>query len=169
VAAAARIAPLVPNTSLTWAFPCGLLAALAAWVVLTRTRAGFELRAIGANPAAAAVSGRIDVARVATLAFLASGALAGLAGAAEVTGVTYALYERLSPGYGYTAIAVALLARLDPRWIVASALFFGFLEAGASALQRAAGIPSVTVYAVEAAVILGVVTLQRTADRRGDG
>ena len=77
--------------------------------------------------------------------------------------MTFALYERISPGYGYTAIAVALLARLNPLWVIASALFFGALEAGAAILQRSAGIPSVMVYAVEAAVILLVVVVDRSA------
>jgi len=161
IAPAARLTPLLAGTRLTWAFPAAILLALAAWFLVARTRPGFALRAAGANPEAARVTGRINVTRVTTVAFLASGALAGLAGAAEVSGVTFALYERLSPGYGYTAIAVALLARLDPRWVVPSALFFGSLEAGASALQRSAGIPSVTVYAVEALVVLGVVALDR--------
>jgi simple sugar transport system permease protein len=130
--------------------------------MLSRTRAGFALRAVGASPAAARVSGGIRVRWVTFWAFLASGAIAGLAGAAEVSGVTFALYERLSPGYGYTAIAVALLARLQPLWIVPSALLFGALEAGAAALQRTAGVPSVVAYVAEAAVILAVVV----ADRR---
>jgi ABC-type uncharacterized transport system permease subunit len=94
------------------------------------------------------------VPRTAALAFLTSGALAGLAGAVELSGVTYALYENLSPGYGYTAIAVALLARLDPLAVVASGLVFGALEAGAGAMQRDAGVPSVMVNIVEALVIL---------------
>ena len=95
-------------------------------------------------------------------AFLVSGALAGLAGAIEVSGVTYALYENISPGYGYTAIAVALLAtarcrRGDRR----SGILFGALEAGATAMQRDAGVPSVVVSVVEAGVILGLVALDR--------
>ncbi len=161
IAGAARLAPLISGTRLTVAFPLGVLLAVAAWVYLMRTRPGFALRAAGANPVAARVSGRINVARVTAMALLASGALAGLAGAAEVCGVTFALYERLSPGYGYSAIAVALLARLNPLAVIPTALFFGFLEAGASALQRSAGIPSVTVYAVEGLVILVVVALER--------
>jgi simple sugar transport system permease protein len=157
VSAVARWRPLVEGSRLTWAFPLGALLAAATAVVLSRTRPGFALRVTGANPVAAAVSGRINVGRVTAVAFLVSGALAALAGAAEVDGVTYALYEKLSPGYGYTAIAVALLARLEPVAIIWSALFFGVLEAGAASLQRVAGIPSVTVYAVEAAIILAVV------------
>ena len=160
-----RLSPLVPDTRLTMAFPAAVLLAVALWFFLMRTRPGFSLRATGANPRAAEVSGRIPVVRVATLAFLASGAIAGIAGAAEVTGVTFALYEKLSPGYGYTAIAVALLAALNPILVVPAALFFGLLEAGASALQRSAGIPSVTVYAVEGAIILLVVAIDRRRRR----
>lgn len=164
---AVRLGALVEGTRLTWALPAGIALATLSWLVLTRTRPGFTLRAVGANPVAARVAGGIRVTRVALTAFLISGALAGLAGAAEVTGVTFALYERLSPGFGYTAIAVALLARLHPLWLVVSAFFFGFLEAGAAALQRSAGIPSVTVYAVEALIILLVVVFDRSWRRAG--
>jgi simple sugar transport system permease protein len=168
VAEAARLGALVAGSRVTWALPVAVLLAAVLWWMLTRTTWGFALRATGASPLAARVGGRINVTRVGVTTFLVSGAVAGLAGAAEVTGVTFALYEKLSPGYGYTAIAVALLARLHPLWAVASALFFGALEAGAAALQRSAGIPSVTVYAVEALIIVVLVVLERRA-RRGDG
>ncbi len=168
IAAAARLPALVPGSGLTWAFPAAVVLAVLLWVGLTRTRPGLAVRAVGASPAAARVAGRLAVGRVAVAAFLASGALAALAGAAEVSGVTFALYERLSPGYGYSAIAVALLARLHPLAVVATAILFGALEAGAAELQRTAGIPSVTVYALEALVILTVVVLERRA-RRTDG
>ena len=136
-----------------------------AWL-LRATAAGFRIRAAGANPDAARTAGRIDVARTTALAFLASGALAGLAGAVEVSGVTYALYENLSPGYGFSAIAVALLARLDPLLVVASGIVFGALEAGGAAMQRDAGVPAVLVDVVEAMIILGVLALGRLRARR---
>jgi simple sugar transport system permease protein len=79
----------------------------------------------------------------------------------EVTGVTYALYENISPGYGYTAIAVALLAGLDPALVVASGVFFGALEAGAGAMQRDAGVPSVMVSVVEALIVLMLLAADR--------
>jgi simple sugar transport system permease protein len=163
--AAARLAPLVPGSRLTAAFLLAVLLAILVWLFLERTRPGFALRASGANPVAARVSGGIAVGRVTALAFLASGAMAALAGAAEVSGVTFALYERLSPGYGYTAIAVALLARLHPLAVIASAVFFGALEALASVMQRSYGVPSVTVYALEALIILVIVAAERRARR----
>ena len=166
LAEAARLAPLAEGSRLTWAFPLAILFAVITWVVIDRTRPGFALRATGANPLAARVAGRIPVTRVMTVAFIASGAIAALAGAAEVSGVTFALYERLSPGYGYTAIAVALLARLHPLAVIPSALFFGSLEALAAVVQRSYGVPSVTVYAVEGLVILLMVALDQRARRQ---
>jgi simple sugar transport system permease protein len=151
---AARLPALVPGTRLHVGFALALVCAAALWWALRATAAGFRLRAVGLNPFAAAAGGGIAVARVTAGAFLASGALAGLAGAVEVGGVTYALYENLSPGYGYTAIAVALLARLNPLGVVATGVLFGALQAGAGAMQRDAGVPSVVATVVEAAIIL---------------
>jgi simple sugar transport system permease protein len=98
--------------------------------------------------------------------FLLSGALAGLAGGVEVLGVTFALYENISPGYGYTAIAVALLARLDPWRVVVTAVLFGALEAGAGAMQRDAGVPATLVSVIEASLILVAVGVQAIRSRR---
>jgi simple sugar transport system permease protein len=161
LAEAARLPILVPGTRLHAGAALAAIAAVALWWVLRSTAAGFRLRATGMNPAAAASAGLVDVGAVTTRAFLASGALAGLAGASELTGVTYALYENLSPGYGYTAIAVALLARLHPLAVIATGVLFGALEAGAGAMQRDAGVPSVVVSVVEALLILLVLGADR--------
>lgn len=139
--------------------------AVGAWWWLKETAGGFRLRAVGANAAAAATTGQINVGRTVVLAFIASGTLAGLAGAVEFTGVTYALYDNFSPGYGFTAIAVALLARLNPIGVLVTALLFGALEAGANAMQRDAGVPSVVVSVVEATLILLVVAAERWQSR----
>ena len=87
--------------------------------------------------------------------------MAGFAGAVQVTGVTYQLSEGFSPGYGYSAIAVALLARLNPLWVIPAGVLFGALEAGAGAMQREAGVPFQLVAVVEALVILGVLAIDR--------
>lgn len=145
-----------------------LLVALAIWWWLRSTASGFRLRAVGATPTAAASAGGIDVPRTMFGAFLVSGLLAGLAGSVEYTGITYALYENFSPGYGYTAIAVALLARLHPLGVLGTALLFGALEAGANAMQRDAGVPSVVVSVVEALLILLVLAADRWRPSRAD-
>ena len=158
---------LISGQRLHLGFLLGLLAAAGLWFVLRRTATGFRVRVVGAGARAAVSAGGVNVPRTLMGVFLVSGAFAGIAGAAEVGGVTWALYEGISPGYGYTAIAVALLAGLDPRWIVPSAVFFGALEAGAAAMQRDAGVPAVVVQVIVAAVILGV--LAGTRRRAGDG
>ena len=163
----ARLPRLMTGSRLHLGLVLALLAAGVTWLVLARSAAGFRLRVVGANPHAAASAGLVRVGRVATGAFLASGALAGLAGGVEVTGVTFALYENLSPGYGYTAIAVALLARLSAPGVVVTGILFGALEAGATAMQRDAGVPSVVVSVVEALVILMMVALDRWRDGGG--
>ena len=154
--AVARLPLMLPGTRLHWGVAIAMASALLAGWGVRRLWAGFRLRAVGANPLAAASAGMIDVAGVSTRVFLLSGALAGLAGAVELTGVTHALYENFSPGWGYSAIAVALLARLDPWLVIPSALMFGALQAGGGAMQRDAGVPYALVGVIEALLILAV-------------
>lgn len=159
ISAAAQLPRLLPGTRLHWGILIALLIAVTTWIIFRYTAAGFRLRATGANPNAAASAGRIATTRVTTWAFINSGMIAGLAGAIEVCGVTFALYENLSPGYGYTGIAVALLADLNPLGVVVTGILFGALESGASALQRDANIPSTVATVLEATVILLVMAM----------
>jgi simple sugar transport system permease protein len=157
--------PVFPGTRLHLGLVLTLAIAAGLWFLFSRTIWGFELRATGANPSAARVTGRINVSAVVALALLGSGMLAGLAGAMEVGGVSYALFQSLSPGYGFTAIAVALLARLDPRGVVLTGILFAALETGAAGMQRDAAVPSVVVYVVEAVIILVVLVAEALARR----
>ena len=162
---AARL-PVVPGTRLHAGLLLAVAGALLLHRVFTRTLWGFRLRAVGLGPRAAEIAGRIDSRRMGAAALAASGAIAGLAGGVEVAGVSYALFQNLSPGYGFTAIAVALLGRLHPLGVGLAGFLFGALEAGAGAMQRDAGVPAVAVYVVEAVVIL-VVLLAESARRHG--
>ena len=156
---AGRLPILLPGTRLHLGFALAIaLAVLLGWT-FRRTAFGFKVRATGASPSAARTAGMIDTDKTSLIVFLLSGALAGIAGSVEVSGVTFALYENLSPGYGYTAIAVALIAGLNPLGIIASGIFFGVLETGASALQREFAVPSSIASVVEATLILAALTL----------
>lgn len=155
IADSARL-PLLPGTRLHAGIALGILAGAILYFVFSRTLWGFRLKAVGAGAQAAAISGRVDAGRMSAVALLLSGMFAGIAGGVEVSGVSYALYQNLSPGYGFTAIAVALLARLHPVGVLAAGTLFGALEAGAGAMQRDAGVPAVAVYVVEAVVIIVV-------------
>jgi len=165
IAESARL-PVLPGTRLHAGLLLALVGAGILHILFTRTLWGFQLRAVGLGPRAAEISGRIDSRWMAAAGLALSGAIAGLAGGVEVTGVSYALFQNLSPGYGFTAIAVALLGRLHPFGVVVAGLLFGALEAGAGAMQRDAGVPSVAVYVVEAVVIL-VVLLAESLRRDG--
>lgn len=156
---AARLPLLLNGQRLHVGFPLALGLAGFSWWFFRTTAAGFRFRVTGSGRAAAASAGLVNVDAVQMQALVASGALAGLAGACEVTGVTYALYEGLSPGYGYTAIAVALLGGLHPMGIVASATLFGALAAGADAMQRDAGVPAEFASVAAAFIVLGVLAV----------
>jgi ABC-type uncharacterized transport system permease subunit len=161
LAESARLPVLIPGQQLHLGFVAGVVLALAAWWFIRSTAGGFRIRAVGAGATAAASAGRVGVPGVVFGTFLASGAIAGLGGAVQVTGVTYRLFEGISPGYGYTAIAVALLARLNPLAVIVAGIFFGGLEAGGAGMQRDAGVPSGFVAVIEALVILGVLAVDR--------
>ncbi len=135
-----------------------LVLALFCFVFLFFTSGGFKVRALGQNEKALSVAG-FSVNKIRLFLFMGSAALAGLGGAVEVLGVSHRLFERLSPGYGFAAIAIALLGKLHPLWILLSSLFFAFLYAGAAMLERVANVPSVVLYMGQAVVIFVVVLI----------
>jgi simple sugar transport system permease protein len=151
---AARVAlPLLGTTDLHAGIVLALLAAFASWWLIYRTKEGLRLRATGFNANAARTAGvNVNAQIVRALAF--SGAAAGLAGGIELLGVTHRLFERFAAGYGYSGIAVALLAQLHPLATIASAIFFGALVTGAGELQRAANVSSAVATFGQALVIL---------------
>ena len=155
----ATLPTLWAGTTLHGGFVLALGMAGVVAVFLSRTRAGFALRVVGANPEAARVAG-MDVDKTRLMAMLWSGALCGLAGAVELSGVMGTLYENYAPGYGFTAVAVALLGRLNPWGILASALFFGALTAGSGSMERTAGISANLSYVLQAGTLLTLLAFQ---------
>lgn len=137
----ARLPRIVQGLRLHWGFALALIAALAVWVIQTRTTLGYEIRAVGQNPAAARFAG-IPVNAVLVKTALISGGLAALAGFSEVAGLKGNLTLDLSPGFGYTGIIVAMLALLHPLGVVLSALFVAGVFVGADSMSRAAGVPT---------------------------
>ncbi len=166
IVSGAHMPILLRGTRLHWGFVIAVALAVIAWWVMKYSATGFRVRASGVNPFAARSAGLIDVSRVTAFAFVASGAIAGMAGAIEVSGVTFALYENISPGYGYTAIAVALLAGLNPLGVIGTGILFGALETAAGTMQRNIGIPSTTASVIEAIVILAVIAVAQLRANR---
>ena len=142
-----------------------IIAALASWWLIYQTKEGLRLRATGFNPSAASYAG-INVNAQIARAMAISGAIAGLAGGIELLGVTHRLFERFAAGYGYSGIAVALLAQLHPIATIAASTFFGALVTGAGELQRSAGISSSVATLGQAIVILVLIMFgsMRTRD-----
>lgn len=113
-----------------------VLLAFVVWIALRRSKWGFEVSVIGDNARAARYAG-MNLTRNIVLVMMLSGGLAGLAGMAEVAGVVHRLQERFSPGYGFTAIIIAWLAKLNPLAIIPVAYLFGGLLVGGDAIQPA--------------------------------
>jgi general nucleoside transport system permease protein len=119
----------------------GLIAALVLWVMLRRTRWGYEIGVMGENPRAALYAG-MPTKRTILLVMALSGALAGLAGMSEVAGIGHQLQRNLSPGYGYAAIIVAWLARLHPFGAVLVAFLLAAITVGGDQIQMSLGLPA---------------------------
>lgn len=130
-----------------------LIVAWVVWWLLFKTRWGFTLRTVGANPNAAKYAG-MNIAQGTILAMTLSGALAGLAGTNEVLGVNYNLALAFSSGTGFDAIAIALLGKNHPIGVVMSALLFGVLRSGATRMQVVAGIPVDIISILQALVLV---------------
>src|SRR6266851_10365410 len=138
-----------------------ILAALC-YLLLFHTGVGFELRAMGRNQRAARFFG-IPIPALTIWVMTLSGALAGLGGAIQVSAISHRLYEKLSPGWGYEAIAVALVARLNPIGIVSTAMLFGALDNGSQAMQRAEGVSPVLVQVIQGMVIMILLAFDTSA------
>ncbi|HUV94878.1 MAG TPA: ABC transporter permease [Anaerolineae bacterium] len=139
--------------ALHWGFVLALGAtALAAWF-LFRTTWGYELRTVGANPNAARYGG-MSVTRTWVLAMFLSGCLAGLAGVSQGLGITHNAALGFQAGYGFDAIALALLGKSNPLGVLAAAIIFGVLRAGSARMQSVAGVPTEIVQIVQALVIV---------------
>ena len=135
----------------------GIFIALASVIIVyflvKRTQLGYELRFVGSNPRAA-VAGGINQTKVIVTAMLVAGGLAGLAGMGEVAGVQLRLRLGLSPGYGFTAIPVALVGKANPIGILGAAFLFGTIYVGGASMQQTVGIPVAIVEVIQAVIVL---------------
>ena len=152
----ARLPRLMTGKRLHAGFALALIAAAVTWVIMKKTTLGYEMRAVGHNPAASSFAG-IPVASVLVKTALLSGALAALAGFCEVAGLKGNLTRDLSPGYGYSGIVVAMLAMLNPLGVIAAAIFVAGIFVGADAMSRTAGVPSYIAQVMVATALLTMV------------
>ena len=154
--AAARLPRIFHGKRLHYGFVLAIASAIITWVIMKKTTLGYEMRAVGHNPRAAAFAG-IPVGRVLVKTALLSGGLAALAGFSEVSGLKGNLTLDLSPGYGMTGVVVAMLAMLNPLGVVVSAIFVSGIFVGADAMSRSAGVPSYIADVMVATALLTMV------------
>jgi simple sugar transport system permease protein len=168
IGAGARLArldawwPALRGSPANLALLLAVLAAITVGVLLFRTRLGFELRALGMNPAAARYGG-IPVGGTQIKAMAISGALAGLAGTNFVLGYKHFFELGFSAGAGFMGIAVALLGRNHPAGVILAALFFGALSHGGLVISQR--VPKELVDVLQAIVILLAICVQQVVER----
>jgi simple sugar transport system permease protein len=155
ILASARIPPIFPNLRVHWGFVLALFVALLVWWLLWKTTLGFEIRTTGTNSEAARYSG-VNVRRIIIWTMTLSGALAGLAGAIEVTALNYRHELGFSTGYGFDAIAIALLGKGHPFGVVIAAILFAAMRNGATRMQFLTQIPVDVISVIQALILLFV-------------
>jgi general nucleoside transport system permease protein len=138
---AATTPTIVPGSHIHLGCAVAPLIAVAAWLLLTKTVLGFQLRVVGQAPRAARFAGFSET-RLIWIAMLISGGLAGLAGIFEVTGPVGQLTTTISPGYGFTAVIVAFLGRLHPIGAIFGGLLLALSYLGGDAAQIDLGMPN---------------------------
>ncbi|HEY9639984.1 MAG TPA: ABC transporter permease [Coleofasciculaceae cyanobacterium] len=133
----------------------GIAIALLLMILLSTTPWGYQIDTVGQNPIAAQYAG-ISVHQTILGVMALSGGLAGLAGSSEVLGLKHRLFENFSPGYGFDAIAIAILSRGNPLGVILTSFFFATLRSGANVMQRSAGVPVTVIYAIQGLTLLFV-------------
>jgi simple sugar transport system permease protein len=136
-------------------FFLALGAAVLVYWFLWKTTYGLEIRMVGANPDASRYAG-VKITRNIVLTMVLSGALAGLAGASQILGVDRRMVRAFSAGFGFDAIALALLGNSHPVGVVLASLLFGFLRGGAARMQSIAGVPVEIIRIIQAMAIVFV-------------
>lgn len=155
IADSARMPALVEGYRIHWGFVVALLMAVLIWWLLNKTTFGFEVRTVGLNPDAAKYAG-INVKRIIVLTMTLSGMLAGMAGSLEVTGLNFRHELGFAIGYGFDAIAIALLGKSNPFGVVLAAILFAGMRNGATRMQFLTQLPVDLISMLQALILLFV-------------
>lgn len=150
---AVQLLNLITSTRFHAGIVLAFVLAAVVWFLMEKTTVGYELKAVGLNPRAAACNGVPVVRSIISSAFL-SGGLAAIAGSIEVLAIQKKLMEGISADCGYTAVLIALVAFNRPLGVVAVAILYAAMEVGASSMQRQLGVPSAIV-----SILIGVVVV----------
>lgn len=143
-----------------------IVLAVILYIILNKSKLGYEIRVVGDNIEAARYAG-LDIPKIVLIVLLLSGGLAGLAGVGEVAGIHHRLRvaSGISPGYGYTAVIVAWLGRLNPILILLVSFLFGGLLVGGDAIQVSLGLPGATINFINGLILIFIL-VQGTSKMR---
>lgn len=161
----AHFPALFEGSRLHIGFVLAIIAAFIVHIVLQKTPLGYEIRGAGYNPTALQFQGT-SVLKIIIIVMMISGALAGLAGVGELFGIHHRLRADISLGYGYTGIAIAMLANLNPFAVIPAAIFFGGLINGSSNLQIVTGVPAAITDVIQAVALLFLLTANALTNYR---
>lgn len=149
----AKIPDLVPGTDLTWGFIFALIATALVALFMFRTKWGYSIRMIGINQEFSKYSG-IRVAAIIVLAQVVGGFIAGMGGSFEVLGRFDTFLWRELPGYGWTGVTIAILAKNNPIFVPLAAFFMAYLERGCELMRTFAGVPAEMLDIIQAVIFL---------------
>lgn len=155
----AALLPAIPGSRVHVGIVLAIAAVVGVHLLVRTTKLGFEITFIGSNDSAATQAG-MSTYRVYLFVFLAGGALAAMAGLAEVAGVQTRLRASFEPGYGWTAIPIALLGRNGAFRVMVAGTFFALLFVGGDGLSVSMGVPSALIDVLQALVILFLITAE---------
>ncbi len=153
IAKSAQLPIILPGSLAHAGIFLSAIAAIILWIIINRFTFGYQIKAVGFNPTASHYAG-ISVQRTIILVMTLAGGFAGLAGSCEVMGLKYRLFDVVSPGYGFDAIAIAFLSRGSVIGVVLTSLFFGALRSGANVMQRNANVPITIILAIQGLTVL---------------
>lgn len=147
------ILPNMFGTSVNWGFFLSIALSIVTYFLMERTKLGFEIKVIGESERAATYAG-MNVAKSILLMMVISAGLSGLAGVGIVSGVMHRLRPIISPGYGYTAIIIAWIARLNPLLTTLVGFLFGGLLVFGDALQITFNLPVSSISVFQALILI---------------
>ena len=149
---------LMQGTRAHWGYVIAILLAFGVWFLFKKTALGYRIEAVGEAPEAA-VYGGIRKNRYTILILGISGAFCGLAGMAEVYGTYYRVLDGITTSFGFTAMLIALLARLNPFAVIAGSLFISILTVGANSMQISLNVPTSIVNVIQSLIIVFVLIM----------
>ncbi len=163
--ASAKLVKLIPKTKVHFGFILAMIVIFLSGLFLYRTRWGYRIRVIGKNISFAEYVG-INTAGTIVMAQLVGGFLAGMGGAVEILGMYRRFSWQLLPGYGWTAIMVAILARNNPYYVPLAAFFLAYMRIGADMMSRQTDVPNEFVAIIQGVIIVLIAAEAFLANRR---